>query len=146
MSEQPKLVMRRGVRQFIKFGVVGASGAVVSFVIFHLLLHFGLDLKLAFSIGFILGGVNNYWWNRRWTFESSGHMGKELAQFLTVSGIALVLGIIITGILDKHLSPFHFRNSLIWLCGTVGGMGVNFFVNKYWTFRHTHHPVADSKT
>ena len=138
--------MRRGVRQFLKFGLVGASGALVSFVIFHLLLHFGLDLKLAFSVGFITGGVNNYWWNRHWTFRSRGHMGKELAQFLTVSGMALVLGIIITGLLDKHLPPFHLRNSLIWLCGTIGGMGVNFFVNKYWTFRHTHHPAVDSKT
>ncbi|HEV2879463.1 MAG TPA: GtrA family protein [Candidatus Eremiobacteraceae bacterium] len=146
MTTQPKFVMRRGVKQFIKFGVVGASGALVSFIIFHILLHYGLDLKLAFSLGFIAGGVNNYWWNRHWTFRSRGHVGKELAQFLTVSGVALILGIIITGVLDKYLPMFHLRNSLIWLCGTVGGMGVNFFVNKYWTFRHTHEPVAQSKT
>jgi putative flippase GtrA len=129
---------RRGVRQFVKFGIVGASGALVSFVLFHALLRLKLDLTLAFSIGFICGGVNNYWWNRRWTFRSSGHLGRELAQFLAVSGIALVLGIIITKFLDSRLELFYLRNSLIWLCGTVGGMGVNFFVNKYWTFRHTH--------
>jgi putative flippase GtrA len=138
VSLPSRLASRRGVRQFLKFAVVGASGAVVSFAIFHLLLHFRFDLKLAFSIGFILGGVNNYWWNRHWTFRSQGHMGKELAQFLTVSGIALVLGVVITGALDRSLPPFHLRNSLIWLCGTVGGMGVNFFVNKYWTFRGAH--------
>ena len=135
-----ELAARRGVRQFVKFGVVGASGAAVSFAIFHLLLHFQLDLTLAFSIGFITGGVNNYWWNRRWTFRSKGHMGKELAQFLSVSAMALVLGIVVTKFLDNRLPPFHLRNSLIWLCGTVGGMGVNFYVNKYWTFRHTHMP------
>ena len=146
MIAPPKFAVRRGVKQFIKFGLVGATGAVVSFVIFHVLLHFRLDLKLAFSIGFIAGGVNNYWWNRHWTFRSRGHMGKELAQFLTVSGMALILGIIITGALDKYLPPFHLRNSLIWLCGTVGGMGVNFFVNKYWTFRHTHEPAIEPKT
>ena len=146
MSAQPRFAVRRGVKQFIKFGLVGATGAVVSFVIFHVLLHFKLDLKLAFSIGFIAGGVNNYWWNRHWTFRSRGHMGKELAQFLTVSGMALILGIIITGALDKYLPLFHLRNSLIWLCGTVGGMGVNFFLNKYWTFRHTHEPVVEPKT
>ena len=137
-----KLMQRRGVRQFLKFGVVGVSGALVSFIIFHGLIHFGLDLTLAFSIGFIAGGVNNYWWNRRWTFRSQGHAGKELAQFLTVSAIALGLGIIITKYLDGRLPVFHLRNSLIWLCGTVGGMGVNFFVNKYWTFRHTHEAPA----
>lgn len=139
----PAFLRRRGVKQFAKFGVVGASGAIVSFVIFHIMLHFHVDLKLAFSIGFISGGVNNYWWNRHWTFRSKGHMGTELAQFLTVSAMALALGIIITGLLDKHLPPFTLRNSLIWLCGTVGGMFVNFFVNKYWTFRHTHHTIEE---
>jgi len=146
MIAQPGILARRGVKQFVKFGIVGASGAIVSFVVFHLLLHFQVDLKLAFSVGFILGGVNNYWWNRRWTFRSKGHLWKELAQFLAVSGVALVLGIIITGLLDRYLSAFTLRNSFIWLCGTVGGMGVNFFVNKYWTFRHTHHQPADSST
>ena len=141
MSLASRLTARRGIRQFLKFGVVGASGAVVSFALFHALLHFGIDLTVSFSIGFIMGGVNNYWWNRRWTFRSQGHMGKELAQFLTVSGIALVLGIVITKFLDGRMPQFHLRNSLIWLCGTVGGMGVNFFVNKYWTFRHTHDPA-----
>jgi putative flippase GtrA len=136
-------LQRRGVKQFAKFGIVGASGAAVSFAIFHLLLHYHLDLRVAFAIGFISGGINNYWWNRHWTFRSKGHMGTELAQFLTVSGIALVLGLLITGLLDKHLPAFYLRNSLIWLCGTVGGMFVNFFVNKYWTFRHTHHAAEE---
>lgn len=143
MSFAQRLGARRGVRQFLKFAVVGASGAVVSFIIFHVLVHFGLDLTLAFSIGFIAGGVNNYWWNRRWTFRSTGHAGKELVQFLTVSAMALALGIVITKLLDSRLPPFHLRNSLIWLCGTVGGTFVNFFVNKYWTFRHTHAAPAD---
>jgi len=140
-----RIAARRGVRQFLKFGIVGASGALVSFIIFHSLLHFKLDLTLAFSIGFIAGGINNYWWNRHWTFRSQGHAGKELAQFLTVSAMALVLGIVITKFMDSRLAPFTLRNSLIWLCGTVGGMGVNFFVNKYWTFRHTHHVQPDAK-
>lgn len=143
MSVAQRFVARRGVRQFVKFGIVGASGALVSFIVFHTLLHFQVDLKVAFSIGFILGGVNNYWWNRRWTFRSKAHPGKELAQFLAVSTVALVLGIFITLELDKHLSAFLLRNSLIWLCGTVGGMGVNFFANKYWTFRHTHEPAPE---
>jgi putative flippase GtrA len=145
MSSGRKIKIRRGVRQFLKFGVVGASGAVVSFVIYHTLLYFfTIRVPVAFSIGFILGGVNNFWWNRQWTFQSKGHPWRELGQFLAVSGMALVLGFIITVNLDKHMPPFHLRNSLIWLCGTVGGTAVNFFVNKYWTFRHTHQVVPDT--
>jgi putative flippase GtrA len=143
MTTAQRILGRRGVRQFIKFGIVGATGMVVSFVAYHILLHYQLDVNLAFSIGFILGGVNNYWWNRHWTFRSKGHPWKELAQFIAVSAVALVLGNIITWQLRIHLPMFHLRNSFIWLCATVGGVGVNFFANKYWTFRHTHHAGAD---
>ncbi|MBV8083022.1 MAG: GtrA family protein [Candidatus Eremiobacteraeota bacterium] len=106
MSLAGKLTARRGVRQFVKFAIVGASGAVVSFLVFHLLIHFRLDLSLAFSIGFILGGVNNYWWNRLWTFRSTRRVGMELAQFLTVSAVALGLGFLITRELNTHLAAF----------------------------------------
>ncbi|MDQ6767306.1 MAG: GtrA family protein [Candidatus Eremiobacteraeota bacterium] len=146
MSRPPKFVVRRGVRQFIKFGVVGASGTIVNFLIYHLGLHFLLPIWLAYAIGFILGGVNNYWWNRRWTFRSQGHPWKELAQFITVSAVALGISEIVIVLATRHFPAMPFRNSAVWLAATFVGMGWNFFGNKFWTFRHTHQPVADSKT
>src|SRR5215472_9310598 len=89
MSDSPRLTVRRGVRQFLKFGVVGLSGTLVNFVIYHALLHVNVVLWLAYAVGFIIGGVNNYWWNRHWTFRSTGHPWRELAQFITVSAVAL---------------------------------------------------------
>jgi putative flippase GtrA len=130
---------RRGVRQFFKFGVVGASGALVNFVIYHALLHIQAQLWWAYAVGFLVGGVNNYWWNRHWTFRSSGHAGKELAQFITVSAMALCFSEPVLWFMDRSLpTGLHFRNSVAWVAATVVGMCVNFFVNKYWTFRHTH--------
>ncbi|MDQ6824026.1 MAG: GtrA family protein [Candidatus Eremiobacteraeota bacterium] len=130
----------------MKFGVVGASGTVVNFVIYHLLLHLSVSLWLAYAIGFILGGVNNYWWNRRWTFRSQGHPWKELGQFITVSAIALGISEIVIVFAEKHLPVMPFRNSAAWLIATVFGMGWNFFGNKFWTFRHTHQPAVDRQT
>jgi len=130
----------------LKFGVVGASGTVVNFGIYHLLLHLSVALWLAYAIGFILGGVNNYWWNRRWTFRSQGHPWKELGQFITVSAIALGISEIVIVFAEKHLPVMPFRNSAAWLIATVFGMGWNFFGNKFWTFRHTHQPAVDRQT
>ena len=147
MSAAPKIVLRRGVRQFLKFGIVGASGTLVNFGFYHLFLHFLFPIWLAYAIGFILGGVNNYWWNRHWTFRSRGHPWKELAQFITVSAVALGISEILIIIAGKYLPHgLPLRNSAAWLIATVGGMGWNFFGNKFWTFRHTHHPVADHQT
>jgi putative flippase GtrA len=146
VSAPPKLVLRRGVRQFLKFGVVGASGTVVNFVIYHSMLHFLLPIWFAYAVGFAVGGVNNYWWNRHWTFRSKGHPWKELGQFLTVSAIALAVSETVIVFADRHLPVMRFRNSAAWLLATFVGMGWNFFGNKFWTFRHAHHPVADQKT
>lgn len=138
---------RRGVRQFFKFGVVGATGTLVSFVAFHGLRHYGMVNWLAFAIGFLLGGVNNYWWNRHWTFRSRGHAGKELAQFLTVSALALAVSEPILFFLDRTLpTGLSHRPSFVWFGATLAGMGINFFVNKYWTFRHTHAPEGSAES
>ena len=147
MSDQPKFVLRRGVRQFFKFGVVGASGTVVNFIIYHSVIRlFAAPIWLAYAIGFITGGVNNYWWNRHWTFRSQGHPWKELAQFITVSAVALGISEFVLIEAARFVPAMPFRNSVVWLVATFVGMGWNFFGNKFWTFRQAHQPAAEPKT
>jgi putative flippase GtrA len=139
VSIASKLTARRGVRQFLKFGVVGASGTIVNFIIYHALLHVDVALWLAYAVGFIVGGVNNYWWNRHWTFRSQGHPWRELGQFITVSAVALAISEAVLIAVENRLpQTLAHRNTVGWLAATFVGMGWNFFVNKYWTFRHAH--------
>ena len=128
---------RRGVRQFVKFGIVGASGFLVNLVIFTLLQRVVPNHTAAgpyyaiYSIAFLSGGVSNYFLNRIWTFRSTGHAGKEAAQFLTVSVLALVVGLVVSSLVAPALGHGHKT----WFIATLSGIVVNFFVNKYWTFR-----------
>jgi dolichol-phosphate mannosyltransferase len=128
------LTQRRGVRQFVKFGIVGASGLIVNAVIAHIL-HDRTRLTdfADFAIGFMTGGVSNYALNRIWTFRSERNALIEGAQFLTVSLIALVFGKLIFWIAARERFD-HFTT--IWFIATVAGVFVNFFLNKYWTFKH----------
>ena len=80
------------MRQFVKFGLVGASGMVVNFVIAHVLEKTtALSWFADFAIGFMVGGVSNYIFNRIWTFGSRRNPFVEGLQFLTVSGDRLDL-------------------------------------------------------
>ena len=134
------LAGRRGVRQFVKFGVVGASGLIVNLVIFTALQHLdplhtqALHYDVLYSVGFLAGGVSNYWLNRVWTFRSSGHAVREGVQFLTVSVIALIAGLIVSAIVAPWLGHGHRT----WFLATLAGIFVNFFVNKYWTFKNSN--------
>ncbi len=125
-----RVTARRGVRQFVKFAIVGASGTLVNLIIFTLLQHHG-PYALVYSIAFLAGGVSNFFLNRAWTFRSTGHAGKEGAQFMLVSVIALLVGLGVSQLLAPYLGHGH----KLWFCATVAGVLVNYFVNKYWTFR-----------
>jgi len=128
------LSRRRGVRQFVKFGIVGASGMIVNFVVAHALLHATrLSWFADFSIGFMLGGVSNYVLNRIWTFGSRRNPFVEGVQFLAVSAIALIAGNAVVAIAQR--AQFH-HFTVTWLLATLAGIFINFFLNKYWTFRH----------
>jgi putative flippase GtrA len=127
----------RGLRQFVKFGIVGASGFVVNLVMFTLLQRVipnhaaNPQYYIIYSLAFISGGFSNYALNRRWTFRSSAHPGREGAQFMSVSLMALCVGLFISWLGQPYLGHGH----KLWFVSTVGAIFVNFFVNKYWTFR-----------
>lgn len=130
------LAGRRGVRQFVKFGIVGASGFLVNLVAFTLLQRVvpdhakPLQYDLIYSIAFLAGGVSNYYLNRIWTFRSTGHAVREGAQFLSVSLIALAVGLLVSA----AVSPWLGHGHKTWLVATLSGIVINFFLNKYWTF------------
>jgi putative flippase GtrA len=132
------LTQHRGLRQFVKFGIVGASGFVVNLIVFTVLQRLIPNhaqpgpYYVIYSVSFLAGGVSNYYLNRVWTFRSTGHAMKEGAQFLTVSVLALIVGLIVSAIVAPYLGHGHKT----WFVATVAGIFVNFFVNKYWTFRN----------
>lgn len=126
------------MRQFVKFGIVGASGFLVNLIVFTLLQRVvpshaqPVPYYIIYSVSFLAGGVSNYYLNRVWTFRSTGHAMREGAQFLSVSVIALVVGLIVSALVAPSLGHGHKT----WFVATVAGIFVNFFLNKYWTFKH----------
>jgi dolichol-phosphate mannosyltransferase len=132
------IAQSRGVRQFVKFGIVGASGFVVNLIAFTVLQQLvpqhaqPVPYYVIYSISFLAGGVSNYYLNRIWTFRSTGHAFREGAQFLSVSAIALVVGLLVSALVAPYLGHGHKT----WFVATVAGIFVNFFLNKYWTFKH----------
>ncbi len=132
-----RLSQRRGLRQFVKFGIVGASGFVVNLVVFTLLQRVvphhdqPLPYDIIYSAGFLSGGLSNYFLNRAWTFRSQGNVGKEGVSFMAVSVLALIVGLIV----GQVVSPWLGHGHKTWFVSVLAGIVVNFFVNKYWTFR-----------
>lgn len=100
-------VARPGVRQFVKFCIVGASSTVLDFLTFNLALSLGLPPVYAVVAGFLVGVSNGFYWNRRWTFaDRQGHVGKQGSLFVATNLIGLFLNIAVTTgalVLAAHL-------------------------------------------
>jgi putative flippase GtrA len=122
-------------RQAIRFLCVGGSGYVVNLVCFAVFLHvFGIQHTVAFWAASLCGTVNNFWWNRSWTFSDSAHhhIGRQGVRFLIVSAsvaalaYAVYLGIVATVGIDKVLAE-----ALAYIIVTP----FSFVAQKLWSFR-----------
>jgi putative flippase GtrA len=141
----PALARRLGAPlliQFVKFGIVGISNTLLTFVVYTLLLKvFGVWYLAASAIGFSVGAVNGFLLNRRWTF--SGHVGDALTPVrwtvVQCCGLGINLGLLYLFVheaaIDKLIAQ-AFATAAVTL--------ITFTANRAWTFRtHAHVAVSD---
>ena len=68
--------------QLPKYGVIGASNTLITLVVFYVLnTLLGAAYGLANTIGYILGLINSFVWNRNWVFKTKVNIKKEAALF-----------------------------------------------------------------
>src|SRR5450755_237235 len=85
--------VRHGVRrthnwlQLFRFAAVGASGYVVNLAVFAICVHLlGIDYRVAAVVAFVVSVMNNFWWNRHWTFDARHQAALDQgARFFAVS-------------------------------------------------------------
>ncbi len=103
----PALHQRRGVRQFVKFGMVGASSTIINFLCFNLLCRVAHSpLVSSLTLAFLISAVNGFFWNRRWTFREAQAKAvhTQSFQFLIVNIIGWLLNTSIVVLLVAHFT------------------------------------------
>jgi putative flippase GtrA len=131
------------VIQFVKFGTVGVSNTLLTFLVYTLLLKvFGVWYLAASAVGFLVGATNGFLWNRRWTFKE--HVGDALTpvRWGIVQGCGLALNVLLLLALVDGLGVDKLVSQGIAICVVTT---LTFLVNRAWTFR-VHPPVAVADT
>jgi putative flippase GtrA len=136
--------------KFFRFAIVGAIGAVIDFGIFNLLATLiGIPAVWASVVSFSLAVINNFAWNRLWTFPEtrSTPVMKQLTQFTIVSLAGLAIRTPLFAYLEKLLIPLAEKYIPNLLTPTIVGHNTalaivilvvmlwNFFINRLWTFK-----------
>jgi putative flippase GtrA len=121
------------VEQFLKFGVVGVSNTLLTFVVFTALIKvFGVWYVAASALGFVVGACNGFLLNRSWTFRGHGGGSGAALRWAIVQcgGLGADLGLIYLFVDGAGLPPLLGQ-----ALATVLVVGATFFVNRSWTFR-----------
>jgi putative flippase GtrA len=121
------------VLQFVKFGIVGVSNTLIAFAVYTLLLKvFGVWYVAASGIGFAVGAVNGFLWNRAWTFR--GHVGDALTpvRWFVVQTCGLLLDLALVYLFVDGVGLDELLGQAV---TTVIVTLITFFVNRAWTFR-----------
>jgi putative flippase GtrA len=143
VAERPHAVhlrLRAGLRkphnwlQLMKFCAVGASGYVVNLCVFALFVG-PLDAHhlVAATAAFAVAVMNNFWWNRHWTFRArGGRAGFQAARFFTVSVAAFIFAAAMLELLVSVVGVAELPAQAI---SIIAATPLNFIGNKMWSFR-----------
>lgn len=130
--------------QFIRFGIVGLSNTVISYVIYvisllicqQLSVFASIDYLIATIVSFALSVLWSFYWNSKFVFHLNGGIAEWIKALiktyvsysftgLFLSTILQLLWVEVVG-LPKMITPII--NLLI-------SVPVNFILNKFWAFK-----------
>ncbi len=128
--------MKASVLQFVKFGLVGVSNTIVSWICYYLFLWIDEELYL---IGGIVGtGVsiaNAFFWNDRFVFKNKNNDWKSKLQrlgrtYISYGGTSL-LGMVL---LWFEVNILFISKAMAPPINLLITVPLNFLINKFWTF------------
>lgn len=136
--------------RFLKFSFVGVTGTIVDFGVMNLLtLLLHLAPIWAQVISFTVAVVNNFLWNRYWTYPESRskNIQKQLLQFFLINIIGILIRTLIFSPLNSTflrifeqtklnlpIEDFILSYNLALAGSIVIILFWNFFANRYWTY------------
>ena len=136
----------RIVYQAAKFALVGALNTFVDLGVLNTFILLtgaatGSSYVLFKGVSFAAALTNSYFWNKHWTFESTGRqVGRELLQFAGVSIIGFVLNIATAHVVVNVIGPQGGLAPTLWsnigaLAAVLVALFWNFIGYKFWVFK-----------
>ena len=135
--------MKKTFIQFIKFGIVGVSNTLVSYLL-NLLCLFLLDkydvaydYVIANTVAFVLSVLWSFYWNERFVFteKQDSYQSNRLVRLRKMCLSYGCTGIILNNVLSfLWISVLGISKVIAPLINSAVGVPINYVLNKKWTF------------
>lgn len=130
--------------RFMKFGTVGATGTAVNLGVLYLGQEYlfiavrplELRLNVSLALAIFCATINNFAWNRKWTWADRKHRNFDKSPLLQFSQYALAcwVSIVLQITFTNILAGAHFHYIIANLIAIVLASIFNFVANDLWTF------------
>ncbi|MEU8814530.1 GtrA family protein [Actinoplanes sp. NPDC048796] len=114
-----------------RFLIVGGTSVVVDAGLLWVLHGLaGMWLEPATAIAFLAGFLVNFLLNRQWAFASTGRLRHQLAKYLALVAVNLL----ITVLLVKALTTLGVMYLIAKVLTTAALSTINYFISRKWIF------------
>lgn len=137
--------VHEGLMQFVKFGIVGVSNTVISYLLYSIVLLVlkaadllpNFDYLVATVVAFVLSVLWSFYWNNKYVFAmkegQSRNIWKALVKtYVSYSFTGLFLNSILMVLWVRVFGISEFIAPIINLLVSVP---LNFVINKFWAFK-----------
>ncbi|MGN0287711.1 MAG: GtrA family protein [Atopobiaceae bacterium] len=123
--------------QVFKFGIVGVSNTIISYVVYAVLVFFGMHYLVANVIAYFAGVVNSFIWNSKFVFKAEDDPNRNPAKvFVKTLAASAFTGLVINNLLlilwVNVLNLSEYIGPILNLAVTFP---LNYVLNKYWAYK-----------
>ncbi len=133
------------IRQFIRFGIVGFSNTVISYIIYFITLFAlkkcgwfsSMDYLVAQTMMFVIGVMWSFFWNRRYVFRvQDGGKCSILKSLIKTYIMYSFTGLFLSGILlIVWIKALHISEFIAPVFNLAVTVPLNFILAKMWAFK-----------
>lgn len=131
--------------QFVKFGIVGVSNTVISYLLYTFTLiglraaklFAGYDYLIATVVAFVLSVLWSFYWNNKMVFVMEEGQSRNLWKALIKTYISYSFtGLFLNSVLMVlWVQIFHISEFIAPIINLLVSVPVNFIINKFWAFK-----------
>lgn len=135
----------QGLLQFIKFGIVGLSNTVISYVVYlgvlfalqRIRLFPKVDYLIASVLGFLLSVLWSFYWNNKYVFQTEEGEQRSIWKALLKTYVSYAFtGLFLNSILSIiWVEVFHWSKMIAPIINLLISVPLNYVMNKFWAFR-----------
>lgn len=131
------LTPRTTYAQAWRFAAVGLAANAALYAGYLLLTHFGAEPKLAMTVLYALGVLQTFFFNKRWSFRSSGPARTQFWRYCVTYAVGYLFNLATLFLLVDRLGWRHEWAQGILILVTAALL---FLLQKFWVFRAPAHP------